>query len=257
MSVKPVSLYEAQQEIKKLFTGKAVNYEVLSKEACEEIAIYKSLVLSSIKSLLTSIYPLSYKFLGEFWNDLVLGYIEDYPSDSAVFNRAAAKFPEYLAAEKTKSKFSYPAYLAELALYEWLELEIYHYAEELEDSSSEGLKDSLKLCPAYIVCNFSFPVTEITQLLHNAQLEELLNAQLEPKLEQVLIYRDEESGSVHFLKLAATTAFAIEMIEEGLGIDEIAQELLTRLKLPEENLNKFKSDLTKLIDSFKEKKIIV
>lgn len=254
------SLYEAQQEIKKLFLGKEVDPSILSDSVCEELKIYKSLVLSSIQSLLKNIYPLCYKFLETKWSDITLLYIETYPSDSAVFNHAAKDFPEFLNSEPFKAKFSglTEPYLAELALYEWLELEIYHY-EEMEEHNSE-----LSLVEASCVCPFSMPITEIVASINEnfsdlemtkTKIQEIL-AQHNHQISQVLIYRSDDDFRVHFLKLAPTTAFVITLIDEGCDFDEICLKTIEQLKISEEHHPKIKKDLKALIEDLKNKKAL-
>ena len=256
------SLYEAQQEIKKLFLGKEVDSSILSDSVCEELKIYKSLVLSSIQSLLKNIYPLCYKFLETKWSDITLLYIEIYPSDSAVFNHAAKDFPEFLNSEHFKAKFPEltEPYLAELALYEWLELEIYHYEETPEANADLALA----LVEASCVCPFSMPITEIVASINEnfsdleitkTKIQEILT-QHNQQISQVLIYRSDDDFRVHFLKLAPTTAFVITLIENGCNFDEICLKTIEQLKIPEEHHTKIKKDLKALIEDLKNKKAL-
>ena len=87
---------EIQAEVLKLFTGEESQ---LDNEIQQELLIYKSLVHNALSDYLLKIFPLTFKMLealGHKVDDLVLNYIEKYPSKSAVYWQAARSFPNFV-----------------------------------------------------------------------------------------------------------------------------------------------------------------
>lgn len=204
-------LAKIQLEIKNYWQGKEPK---LSKQAINELSIYKSLVISSIGDLLESVYPLSKQVIGSDWDNIVIQYLETYPSSSPVFNRAAEHFPKFLRANK------HPDWLCELAQYEWAEL-----AVEIEPVNSAN---------NFRLLNFKYPISKI---LTNA------DKTIQPSPEQILVYCDPETHRCKKLKLTTISALALTAILEDFSDEEGLESLTEILGLTQnEEIEKLKQE---------------
>ncbi len=204
-------LANIQLEIKNYWQGGEPN---LSKQAINELSIYKSLVISSTGDLLESVYPLCKQVPEKDWDNIVIQYLETYPSSSPVFNRAAERFPEFLRANK------HTDWLCELAEYEWAEL-----AVEIEPVNSTN---------NFRLLNFKYPISEIITNIDrhaaNAARDDKAchNEAIQPSPEQILVYCDPETHHSKKLKLSTISALALTAILEGFS-DEEGLESLTEI----------------------------
>jgi hypothetical protein len=208
-------LASIQLEIKNYWQGKETN---LSKQAINELSIYKSLVISSIGDLLESVYPLCKQVLEKDWDNIIIQYLENYPSSSPVFNRAAERFPEFLRENK------HPDWLCELAEYEWAEL-----AVEIEPVNSAN---------NFRLLNFKYPISEIA-----SHCEERSDEAIQPSPEQILVYCDPKTHRCKKLKLTTISALALTAILEGFSDDEGLESLTEILGLTQsEETEKLKQE---------------
>ncbi len=217
----PNTLANIQLEIKNYWQGKKTN---LSKQAISELSIYKSLVISSIGDLLESVYPLSKQVLKKDWDNIVIQYLETYPSSSPVFNRAAERFPEFLRANK------HPDWLCELAQYEWAEL-----AVEIEPVNSAN---------NFSLLNFKYPISKIVSHCgHSSSSLRAVGEAIQPNPEQILVYCDPETHHSKKLKLTTITALALTAILEGFSDDEGLESLTEILGLTKsDEIDKLKQE---------------
>ena len=226
-----------QQEIKKYYFGEPSNK--LSPQTLKELDIYKSLALSALESLLSGIFPLCKSLLGSEWNSIVIDYHHRYPSSSAIFNRAAAAFPEYLA-ERTKIQ----GYLPELALYEWLEVEL---------RNAVATEPSKVLTPVHTICKFKYPITEIVTALQSGS--EITD--LRPAAQQVLIFRDEQSLEVKFFLLQGASSYILNSLSEAKTLESSFAELCEVFKIKDEALEEAEKAFNKLIEKLKNNNILI
>jgi len=189
------SLREMQVEIKKYFLGESKE-DLLSAETYSKLSIYKSLSFNTISSLLQNLYPLTLKVLRaredwseDKWRYIVLEYFENYPSKSAVLNQAAKDFSLYWSNQGEE-------FLAELAYYEWLQLEI-----RIMPESTNKTQKQFSVTGCKRIANFSYPISLIA-----AQLRAGHEPDLSTKTESLLIYRDRDH-KVQSFQLSALTAY--------------------------------------------------
>lgn len=92
------------------------------------MAIYRRLVRTNLHALLSTNFPVIRRILpGERWNALVDGFLSGHVSRSPLFTRIGGEFVDYLQRRATEA--GDPAWLPELAHYEWVEL-----ALQIDDS---------------------------------------------------------------------------------------------------------------------------
>src|SRR5215470_7735633 len=102
------------------------------------VRVYARLLNFGHHDVMLSIYPGCAKLLADKWERVVDGYLEYFPPSHYNFNRTAARFSEFLAAYGDRYQKKFP-YIAELADYEWLELEILERDVEIKVTPYEPL----------------------------------------------------------------------------------------------------------------------
>ncbi len=205
------NLESLQLSIKNYLLGR--DSTLLSDTAIQELSIYKSLIVSAIEDLLSNVYPLSKKLIlrdeSKTWDELVLDYIENYPSPYTVFNRAAEFLPEYLASH------NYPQYLVDLARYEWAELAIV-----IDKSPNAAFKTPFR------VIQSRYPLSRIIDLLHqDAELDLNCTEDSDNGAEQILLYLDPIELKSKSFSLSPMSALALAGLIEGWEDSEILESL--------------------------------
>lgn len=234
------SLYDIQQELKNfILEGRKGTELKLPEHTYGRISIYRDLIYKMLQDMLQNMFPLTYKFLKDDWANIIADLYKTHTADDAVLAYQAEKFPLYLQEKQLK-----PDFLAELAWYEWLEAELQLAKDEKKETG---------ITPVHIVADFEYPITKIVEELRNDNL----SYAPEKKAEQILIFRDEESLKVKFFVLAPTTAIALEMLDKGEALDQIAEKIKENFKLPEAYESKLMTDLEHLVKELKLKHILL
>jgi hypothetical protein len=175
------------------------------------VAVYARLLFSNINSLLTSCFPVLRAITPDAdWQALVRGFYAEHRSRSPVFPRIPQEFALYLAHERGGRKD--PPYLAELADYEWLELEVAQDPRELPDDGPATVKDVLDGAPALNplarLRTYRYPV-------HTIAPDRLPDAPgMSPTWLVVFRRRDD---SVTFVQMNAVSARLVELIAKNDG----------------------------------------
>ena len=105
------------------------NESTADGEMARGVAVYSRLIEIGRVDLLASIYPLIETLLAKNFRELALDYFEARPAPHFNLNRAAQGFADYLRQDRAELLKRYP-FLAELADYEWIELEALESAGE-------------------------------------------------------------------------------------------------------------------------------
>ncbi len=247
------SLATIQTEILKYFQGKETNTEVLSKETLDELAIYKSLVINSMKDYIEKVFNCSYLLIQEDFQQIIQDYLELYPSKSPMFFLLAKDFPTFIASDFFQNKYNPANFLAELALYEWSEVEIQNSANIFPKESS-----GLSLNPVHRILDLKYPISQIKQLIQNSSeddLNELRNANVEEEGEKLIIFRDPASCKTRFFALTEAPLFIIEAFRAQNCQEEIFKRLCSKFNLEVNATNK--SDYESLILELKKNNILL
>lgn len=247
------SLATIQTEILKYFQGKETNPEVLSKETFNELAIYKSLVINSMKDYIEKVFSCTYLLIQDDFQEIIQEYLELYPSKSPIFFLLAKDFPTFIASDLFQNKYNPANFLAELALYEWSEVEVQNSA-----NISEEKIPGLRLNPIYRILNLKYPISQIKLLIKNsseADLNELKNANVEEEAEKLIIFRDPASCKTRFFVLTEASLFIIEAFRAQNSQEEIFKMLCSKFNLEANPTNK--SDYESLILELKKNNILL
>ncbi|WP_438301342.1 HvfC family RiPP maturation protein [Pseudomonas sp. NMS19W] len=88
------------------------------------VNVYRDLVFNNVSQLLGGTFPVLIRIIGqERWRLLIRGFLRDYRAQTPKFGEIAEEFVGYLASEPAVlSAGEWPAFLVELAHYEWVEM---------------------------------------------------------------------------------------------------------------------------------------
>ena len=128
--VQNLRLQNIQNEILKYFQGKKFNPEFLEAAALDDLAIYKSLTISAFEEYVENIFPYTYLLIQDRVSEIIQDYLERHLSVSAVYYESARAFPEFIKGDFFQDKYDPPNFLYELALVEWIEIELRNSSEK-------------------------------------------------------------------------------------------------------------------------------
>jgi uncharacterized protein len=88
------------------------------------VEVYRDLVFNNVSQLLGGTFPVMIRIIGEpRWRLLVRGFLRDWRAQTPKFGEIAGEFIDYLAAQPSVlQQGQWPAFLLELAHYEWVEM---------------------------------------------------------------------------------------------------------------------------------------
>lgn len=167
--------------------------------------IYRDLVQKSVAGLLRGNFPVLCRTLGESaWRDLVADFLRDHRAMTPLFPEIGEELIAFLEARQQDSAAD-PAWLPELAHFEWVELalEIDSAEPDVETFDPEGdlLAGAPVLSPLAVVLVYRFAVHRI--------IEGQVPAAPEPVPVCLLAARD-AAGRV---RCSETTPFTVRLIE--------------------------------------------
>lgn len=88
------------------------------------VEVYRDLVFNNVSQLLSGTFPVLIRIIGEpRWRLLVRGFLRDWRAQTPQFGEIAGEFIDYLASQPpVLQQGQWPAFLLELAHYEWVEM---------------------------------------------------------------------------------------------------------------------------------------
>lgn len=191
------------------------------------MGIYRDLLFNNVANLLAGTYPVLKNVLGEnAWLALVRDYFAQHRARTPLFPQMPNEFLQYLQTERGEQARD-PAFLYELAHYEWVELALSidtrHLPAPQNLPAEQLLQETPKLSPLAWPLAYHFPVAQISP--------EFMPEQASEQMYYVLVYRDRQDR-VHFFELNPVTARLLELLtnnEQQLSgqacLEQIAQEL--------------------------------
>lgn len=185
------------------------------------LKIYRELFFNNIEGMLASNFPVIRRILGGApdstrWSALVRGFYRDHPSRTPLFPELAREFVRYL--ETRAGDANDPAWLPELAHYEWIELALQISEARADDIPHDPGGDLLDgrplLSPLAWPLSYAWPVHRIGP---DHQPD---TPPIEPTC--LLLQRD-EAGKVHFQQLSALTFRLLQRLDQYPGLDGRSQ----------------------------------
>jgi hypothetical protein len=166
--------------------------------------VYNALLYNNIEGFLLACFPVCRAILGRRrWGRLVRAFFRDHACASPFFRRIPEEFLAYLVTGWQRPA-DYPAYLAELAHYEWVELDLETSDADAglpaHDRDGDLLAGRPLLNPVLHLLSYAWPVH---------RLRPRARAKAEPTW--LLAYRDADL-QVRFMAISAATHGLIERL---------------------------------------------
>ena len=177
------------------------------------MAIYRDLFFNNVDGFVSSAYPVLKSLYSEqAWHGLVRQFFSQHDCKSPYFLDIAGEFLAFLANDY-EMQSDVPAFMLELAHYEWVELDVsvaQEVPEEVSLSAHQVTSSALFLSSLARNLSYSFPV-------HTISAD---NQPSEPaaQLSYFVVYRDSDD-EVQFLSTNAMTALLLNIIESQPGAD--------------------------------------
>ena len=127
--------------------------------------VYRDLIFANLSSLLSGTFPVLIRILGnERWRTLVRLFLRDHRARTPKFGEIAQEFVGFLADEpQALREGNWPAFMVELAHYEWVEMALQQSdAEPLPASNAGELLDRpLRVSPLAWPLAYAWPVQQV------------------------------------------------------------------------------------------------
>lgn len=193
-------------------------------EGIEErrMKIYRDLFFNNVQSLLAGTFPVLHRILGaERWAVLVRGFYHRHVSHTPLFTEVPREFLAWLD-EEFDNDGSWPPFMAELAHYEWVELDVSIDTAGIDDVNADregNLLDGVPvLSPLARPLAYRWPVHRLGPGFQPAE------PGAQPTFLVVWRKRNDEVG---FIEINAVTARLLELLQLSDGAT--GRELLERV----------------------------
>lgn len=185
--------------------------------------VYEELLFNNVCGFIDKCFPVSKGlFEDHAWTALQRAFFSDWRCHTPYFSKIPAEFVEYLSAERHRGTF--PAWLAELAHYEWIELEVELFQEETVPAPEVALTScGFLVNPTLHNLVYQWPVHRISQEYCPDQAQTT----------HLLVYRDPQF-SVQFMEINALTALLIELANPGFDhLNTLLEKLIAQINPPQ------------------------
>lgn len=183
------------------------------------MAVYRELFFNNIEGCLADAMPVLHGLLGEdHWLALVRAFFAGHPSATPFFARLPGEFAAWLA--DGEGPAGLPPWAAELADYEWRQLELL-LVDPPEGAPTAAGEDLLAgvpvISPAVRLCAYGYPVHRLGSEPPAGEPETTT---------RLVLWRDTEDG-VQALELNPVSARLLELL--AAGDDRPGRDLLTAI----------------------------
>ncbi|MBN6772650.1 putative DNA-binding domain-containing protein [Pseudomonas granadensis] len=173
------------------------------------VEVYRDLVFNNVSQLLSGTFPVLIRIIGEpRWRLLVRGFLRDWRAQTPKFAEIAGEFIDYLAAQpQVLQQGQWPAFLLELAHYEWVEMVL-----QQSDASALPLTDpALLLQRPLQVSALAWPLAYVWPV---HELDPHNQSDTPPTQPTLLLVRRTEDFSVKFSQLSPLALRLLQRIGE-------------------------------------------
>lgn len=196
--------------------------------------IYSELFFNNVEDFISNTYPVLKEITPEDdWNEMMRDYFSNHLSHTPLFPEMPREFLKYLETERDNKND--PAFIQELAHYEWIELALMtsDLDEDIDwnkiDVDADLLDNKPVLSPLAWPLTYQYPVQQISaEYIPTEALEQPV---------YLLIYRD-TSDKVHFMELNPVTALLIQLINDDndLTTREMLENIAAQMNHPEPSI---------------------
>jgi hypothetical protein len=225
MSPEGAAALESEEAFRAFVTRSVLAPEeqaVLERQSLERLRQYQYMLQANVKGTLQAIYPFVLKIMGSRQDELLARYFWQSASTSYRIMAVGEAFPDFLASEAQWLERC--PFLAELALYEWVEAELLsapnpQYPKALEPIVPGAVEDCGALVPVLnktaAFLQFSYPVPAIAESLKDQDVLALDPSLRHPKPVSVWIYRMNGPYVCRFFELNPLLAAWLCMVREA------------------------------------------
>ena len=225
----PVSLTDLEKTLSVLWTNESSRLDFLKSGKLPEaefansitstidergVRTYAQLISIGRSDLMLSVFPGCARLLNKKWQETIDGYFETCPPKHYRLNMAASSFSEYLIEHCPHHLRKFP-YLADLADYEWVELQLMEDARQIKVLPHMPLSEPVQfekmapvVNPVLTIRNYKYPVPVIVDYLREGQLPRNIS----PRDVYVAVYRDPET---HLGRYVEITPGIVQIITEA------------------------------------------
>jgi hypothetical protein len=177
------------------------------------MGIYRELIYNNIESFIANVFPVLRSLLSDtHWHAMVRDFIHRHRCQTPYFLEISEEFLQYLMQERGLCEGD-PAFLLELAHYEWIELALDVSEANIPPASAyptELLLSKPRVSPLAICLSYTYPVHKISPHYQPAT----------PEPTQLVVYRNRED-SVGFMAINTITLRLLSLLQtntrENLG----------------------------------------
>lgn len=190
------------------------------------LKIYRELFYNNVEGFLATAYPVIRKISNDaVWHARIRDYYTRHVSASPLFHEMPEEFLKYLQDERGEHPDD-PAFLKELAHYEWVELALsvseLELTPELADPNGDPMTQAPMVSPLAWPMAYEWPVHRISPAFQPEKAPQ--------ESTYLVVYRTRQYD-VRFMEINAVTARLLQLIEEnpladgGQLMSQIAVEL--------------------------------
>lgn len=224
---------QAQYEFAAHIRDPASNPKPVDIEA-RRMKIYNELFFNNVEDFISNTYPVLKSIMSEDeWQKMMRDYFTNHLSHTPLFPEMPREFLNYL--ENERNNPNDPAFIKELAHYEWIELAL--MTSDLDeninwdniDIDGDLLNNAPVLSPLAWSLNYQYSVQQVS--------EDFIPEEPSAQPVYLLVYRD-TNDEVHFMELNPVTAMLIQLINEdkGLTTKQILENIAEQMQHPEPNV---------------------
>lgn len=194
------------------------------------LKIYRELFFNNVEGFLSNAFPVLKSILTETaWRQLARDFFSTHACSTPLFSEISQEFLHYLQHER-KAKADDPAFMLELAHYEWVEMAVAISDADSQaqavDPNGDLLNASPALSPTMQNLTYQYPVHQISPEYQPSEIPE--------QATHLVVYRD-RLHEVHFLQINAATQQLIETIKQfphASGL-QIIEQIAAQMQHPE------------------------
>ncbi|MCZ8530011.1 HvfC family RiPP maturation protein [Alteromonas sp. PRIM-21] len=204
-------------------------YRDTDRDNARRMKIYQSLFFNNIDNFVSTGFPvlksIVLKLYGEKgWESVVRQFFIEHECRSPYFAEISKEFVEYLSTAPSFG-LDLPDFIAELAHYEWLELDvsIRKNEEDIEFYTQDHAVNAIRVSPYASLAAYHFEVHLIG--------EDYIPEQPAQEQQFYVVYRDRDYN-VQFAHVNPVTAILVntlEQSEQGMKIEQLSKSLCQQL----------------------------
>jgi hypothetical protein len=211
------------------------------------MGIYRELIYNNIENFIANVFPVLRSVVSdEYWHSLVRGFIHQHRCQTPYFSKISEEFLQYLMQERG-ARDGDPAFLLELAHYEWIELAL-DVSEENIPSTSVYPKDLLsskpRVSPLVVCLSYQFPVHKISP-----------GYRLATELTELIVYRD-RSDKVCFMAANTMTLRLLHLLQTNENVTLIDHLQVIAVELQFLHRDLLENDVQRLMEELFKRDII-